>query len=264
MHPVLVHLGSYSLRSYAVLTALGGGLSFMFLKTREKEMGLVGVADFWVLVNTLMVSGFVGARLLSIVLDGRSVWTSLRSGFFSVNGGFSVFGLLGGVLAGTYFYSRVHKLEFERLLDYVAFLFPLWLVFGRFGCFLNGCCYGCPSRPDLAWAVSFSSQDSATPRDLLGVPLHPTQLYEAAGGAALAGCLYVLLRLVEKGRYARGLIFPWCLAGYGALRFVLEWLRGDSVRLWATHFTIGQALSFALILLAGAFFLARRRRSEGV
>ena len=51
-------------------------------------------------------------------------------------------------------------------------------MIGRFGCLLAGCCYGRPS--DVPWAITFTDPVAAanvgTP---LGIPLHPTQLYDA-------------------------------------------------------------------------------------
>ena len=56
---------------------------------------------------------------------------------------------------------------------------PLAHAIGRLGCFAAGCCFGKPTA--LPWGVTFTDPEAArlagTP---LGVPLHPTQLYEAA------------------------------------------------------------------------------------
>jgi phosphatidylglycerol:prolipoprotein diacylglycerol transferase len=265
MHPILVHVGSLYLRSYTVFAALGVVLSFMFLKTRQKQMGLRGGADYWTLVNTLVASGFVGARLVGMILGEGSASTTIWRRLSSIDGNFSVFGLIAGVSAGAYLYSRLHKLPYVRLLDYIAFIFPVWLAWGRLGCFLNGCCYGRPSGGRLGWSVSFRSLESAVPRELLGVPLHPTQLYEAGGSIVLVGFLYLLLQGTEKARYGSGSVCAGCFAGYGALRFVVEWFRGDSALLPGTPLTVGQVLSLALISVAGAFFalVHRERRMKG-
>ena len=46
MCPALLHLGAFELRSYAFFIALGGILSFLFLKTRELAMGLERADEF--------------------------------------------------------------------------------------------------------------------------------------------------------------------------------------------------------------------------
>ena len=69
MYPVLLKIGVFQLRSYNVFIAAGGILSFYLLKTREKKMGLRGNEDFWLLVNTIIASGFIGARLMYMLLE---------------------------------------------------------------------------------------------------------------------------------------------------------------------------------------------------
>ena len=68
-------------------------------------------------------------------------------------------------------------------------------VVGRFGCLFAGCCYGKPTT--LPWGITFTDPFAAdnvgTP---LGVPLHPTQLYEA--GAEL------LILIAPAGHRAQG------------------------------------------------------------
>jgi phosphatidylglycerol:prolipoprotein diacylglycerol transferase len=56
----------------------------------------------------------------------------------------------------------------------------------------------------------------------LGIPLHPTQLYEALGTLILC----VLLIRLERMRF-RGETFARYLVVYGAMRFVIELFRGD-------------------------------------
>jgi prolipoprotein diacylglyceryltransferase len=46
MHPVLLKIGLFQLRSYNVLIALGGILFFCLLKTLDKRMGLRRSEDF--------------------------------------------------------------------------------------------------------------------------------------------------------------------------------------------------------------------------
>src|SRR5688572_31370960 len=48
---------------------------------------------------------------------------------------------------------------------------------GRLGCFAAGCCWG--SECDLPWAVTFRNPDANELTGVpLGIPLHPSQLYE--------------------------------------------------------------------------------------
>jgi phosphatidylglycerol:prolipoprotein diacylglycerol transferase len=64
--------------------------------------------------------------------------------------------LLGGVIVAVVviiIYLIYHKLPIRRYLDILAIGLMLALVFGRIGCFLNGCCFGKPT--DFPLAVRF-------------------------------------------------------------------------------------------------------------
>src|SRR5678816_4433291 len=82
---------------------------------------------------------------------------------------------LAGALRGIWF-ARKRKLPIRRLGDAVLPALFLGQVFGRIGCFLVGDDYGKPW--DGPWAIAFPKREGGLiPDELVGVPLHPTQLY---------------------------------------------------------------------------------------
>ena len=84
-----------------------------------------------------------------------------------------------GAIGFALVYMWVQKIPALPLFDTYAFALPLGHAIGRVGCFMAGCCYGKPTT--LPWGVTFTSEAAerlvGTPLD---IPLHPTQLYEAA------------------------------------------------------------------------------------
>ncbi len=100
-----------------------------------------------------LIGGVVGARIFFIIhyfdkfaqhpIDAFKIW----------QGGLELLG--GVVLAITVIivYLIYHKLPVRQYLDILAVGLMLALVFGRLGCFLNGCCYGKPT--DLPCGVRF-------------------------------------------------------------------------------------------------------------
>jgi phosphatidylglycerol:prolipoprotein diacylglycerol transferase len=96
-------------------------------------------------------------------------------------------------------------------------------VTGRLGCLAAGCCYGRPA--DVPWAIVFNSPLAAanvgTP---LGIPLHPTQIYEA--GAELL-ILILILATERRGRTFAGRTFWLYIFLYAVSRYVVEMYRGD-------------------------------------
>jgi len=104
------------------------------------------------------------------------------------------------------------------LADLISPLIALGLFSGRIGCFLAGCCYG--KETSVGWAVVFTNPDSLA---RLNVPLHPTQLYEAADGLVL----FFLLSWMERRKSFDGQIFWLFVLLYSITRFFVEIFRGD-------------------------------------
>ena len=100
-----------------------------------------------------LIGGVLGARLFFVIHYFDQFQSNPIEIFAIWKGGLE---LAGGVVAAILviiFYLRYHKLPVRRYLDVLAIGLMLVLVFGRIGCFLNGCCYGKPT--ELPWGVCF-------------------------------------------------------------------------------------------------------------
>src|SRR5690606_36175599 len=107
---------------------------------------------------------------------------------------------------------------------------PFSLALARLGCFAKGCCHGAPT--DVPWAVHYSHLGSKVPLPLLGLGLHPTQLYEAAFLLLLAALLWAALRF-NLGRALKappGTIATLSIFAYSLFRLVGDSFRGDLAR----------------------------------
>lgn len=123
-------------------------------------------------------------------------------------------GLLGGILIVSLL-SLLMKVSLPLLLNLAATSIVSGHVLGRVGCFFAGCCFGKSTSCFLG--VSFPK--GSLPYEALGnVRLHPTQLYEALGLVVLY-CILIRLNLTIR--------FFAYLAGYGLIRFLIEYLRAD-------------------------------------
>src|SRR5205814_7376401 len=144
-----------------------------------------------------------------------------------------------------FWYIHRHRLPFWTTCDVFAPGIALGHVTGRLGCLAAGCCYGKPT--DVAWAITFTnplaSSNVGTP---LGVPLHPTQIYEA--GAELL-ILIFLLATERKGRPFAGRTFWLYMLLYAVSRFIIEFYRGDE-RGMVGMFSTSQFISLLLAPLA--------------
>jgi phosphatidylglycerol:prolipoprotein diacylglycerol transferase len=252
MFPYLLHIGSFSLPTYGVLVALAF-LTALWLASRfAKKRGL----DSEKIVNLgvyCALMGMLGAKLLMIAMDPEyrqhpgeifTMATLQSAGIF--------FGGLVLALVFAYFYMRSQKLPVLSTADIFAPGLALGHGIGRLGCFAAGCCWGKPTH--LPWAVTFTSQETTTGVPL-GIPLHPTQLYEAFAEGIICLLLIALLKRAHKD----GAIIGMYLALYGLVRFGVEFLRmHDSSNPLGGPFTLEQWIALAAVA-GGAWLLVRKQ-----
>jgi prolipoprotein diacylglyceryltransferase len=125
-----------------------------------------------------------------------------------------------------------------RHLDATALGLGTFLALGRVGCQRAGCCYGRPSARGVQYGHEHAR--SGFPTYLLGVPLVPVQVIEAAVAAAL-----VAAGIAVSGAQP-GTAFGLYISGYAVARFGLETLRGDAVRRYWRGLSEAQWTSLAI------------------
>jgi phosphatidylglycerol:prolipoprotein diacylglycerol transferase len=95
----------------------------------------------------------------------------------------------------------------------------------------------------LPWAITFPATSILAPP---GVPLHPTQIYDAL----LNLLLYVFLASLYRHKRFDGQVFTVYLVGYAILRSLVEFFRGDYPQHylggWATP---AQVVSIGILLI---------------
>jgi phosphatidylglycerol:prolipoprotein diacylglycerol transferase len=258
VHPVLIDLGFLEIPTYGVLLVTGITCGLLLARLRARSRGLDGDHIFdlglWV-----ALWGLVGSKVLLVITEPAYV-TSV-AGFVGLlrAGGVFYGGLIGALLAAIVLFRRYH-LPLLPTLDVLAPSVALGHFFGRLGCFAAGCCYGASCHEP--WAVTFSDlkahQISGTP---LGVPLHPTQLYEAAFNLANYG----LLAWIFKRQPRAGTVIGAYLVVYGAGRFCIELLRGDPDRgfLLGGMVSTSQAIALVMIPLGIAVWVWAWRKKAG-
>ncbi len=255
MHPVLFDFHGLTIYSYGVLLAASYLLGLQFALVRARRRGLDGqrVMDLgiWIIVSAL-----VGAKLLLFIVDFKQFTSNPRDLLGLARSGGVFYGGLIAAVTVALIYLRRHRLPLWTTTDVFAPGIALGHVVGRMGCLLAGCCFGKPT--DVPWAITFTDPAAAanvgTP---LGVPLHPTQLYEA--GAELL-ILVFLLVWERRGHGFPGRTFWSYMLLYGVSRFVIEFYRGDSRGMVVDALSTSQFVSVILVPLAIVmlFLLSRR------
>jgi phosphatidylglycerol:prolipoprotein diacylglycerol transferase len=198
------------------------------------------------------------------------------------DGGMSFHGGLLGVIVAAWIFAGRNAVPRLSIGDALAMAVPPGLFLGRVANFINAELYG--RMTDVPWAVTFPRMCRDTVIqgcETVGawfytgaeVPRHPSQLYQAGLEGLLLGL--VLLWLVYRRGWlkAPGRIMGLFLAGYGAARFVVEFVRqpdaqfagpgnplGHAWQFGEFGLTMGQILSLPMIAV-GVFILLRARRS---
>ena len=255
MHPVLFQIGPITVHAYGALYALGilaaTALSeYLFMK----DGGEAGVITD--LALPVVTGVIIGARALFIFVEREYYFRNPAEILMIWKGGLVFYGgLMGGVLAFIIM-TRLKKMELWRLADTIAPGIALGHGIGRIGCFLAGSCYGRPT--DVAWAVTYSDPTSLA-GDILGIPVHPTQLYSAAFLLLLSG----ILIFVGSRSSFRGQVIASYGILYGTFRFFIEFFRGDprgSFDLAGFTLSTSQVVSLVLVPLSLGLYLYLRAK----
>ncbi|HVZ86519.1 MAG TPA: prolipoprotein diacylglyceryl transferase family protein [Polyangia bacterium] len=172
----------------------------------------------------------------------------------------------GGLLfsaAAAAIYLHAARQPLAPFFDRVAVGVGLTFALVRTGCFLAGCDYGLPTAH--AWGVRFPPGSLAAldharrgfvPRGSPSLPVHPTELYEAALGLVAAALAAIP---IARG-HRDGRAFALVIATYAAGRFAIELVRGDQDRGRALGLSTAQWVSIAVLSAMLAAWLRRRRR----
>ncbi|NKB88144.1 MAG: hypothetical protein GKS06_07990 [Acidobacteria bacterium] len=214
------------------------------------------MAFLWVAPITLLATAmFSFGQFAALLGEGADPW---RVFLLAITrpGGSSLIAIPVGLLAVLQ-YARLYGVPTRRFLDVAALSAALALPIQRVGCSAAGCCYG--GATEVPWAVTYDLLLLAYPRVApLGVPIHPTQLYEAAATLAL----FITLIWMFRRNSPDGSVFWSFLGGYGAIRFAVDILRDDPHPFGEWNGLWGAHLIYAGAVLAAFVALRRIRRDS--
>jgi phosphatidylglycerol---prolipoprotein diacylglyceryl transferase len=253
MHPILFEVGNWPVYSYGVLLALAylAGLQLAVVRARRAGLDSARIMDLGIY---LIIAALVGAKLMLIVVD-FSYFRDHPKELLSLArvGGVFYGGLIFALLAGLWLVRR-YKLPVWSAADMYAPGVALGHIIGRLGCLLAGCCYG--RATDLPWGITFSSPVAAASAGTpLGIPLHPTQIYDA--GAELL-ILVFLLWFERRGNPYPGRTWWMYMLLYAIARFIVEIFRADD-RGIILGFSTSQFVSLLLAPIAVVMLLRLKR-----
>jgi phosphatidylglycerol---prolipoprotein diacylglyceryl transferase len=252
MHPVLWQGLGLRLPTYGAMLFVGFLLAVALLRARASALGL-DRDRMTVVAAQLILAGTLGSRLWFVLAEPGAFVAQPWRVVALWNGGHVWYGALAGGLLALAWHAR-RTADPRALGDLFLPAASVAHFCGRLGCFAAGCCWGRPTA--VAWAVTFPAESlCAVP----GTPLHPAQLYEAAG----EGVISVVLLALWRRRHFAGEVGLAYLGLYAALRLAVEPWRGDAARGFVVAGAVSVAQCASLVLLAGTavvWSVDRRRR----
>ncbi len=253
MHPIIFEIGSFSLRSYGLMAALGFlaavGIAMVNRKYAKLSSDQLSTLCFW-----SIITGIAGSRLFYVI----QYWHQFSGHPIDIiridKGGLVYYGGFLLVMAFIYFYCRRQKLSVLRVMDILAPGLALGHAFGRMGCFLNCCCYGKPGGGIFGVVYPQGSEAFAKYGE---TALHPVQVYEAVMNVAMFPLLFFLTR---KG--GKGIATASYLVLYGLIRFIDEFFRGDHAGAFLWGMTRAQIIGLVLIPVGAALLVYRIKQNK--
>jgi phosphatidylglycerol:prolipoprotein diacylglycerol transferase len=262
----IIPIGTISIRYYTIFMILGILLGYFLVLYLAQFHYIAGTIIDRLLVG-LIVFGILGARLFYVIFnlptfieDPLIIITDIA------NGGLAFFGMFIAGVAYIWVYCARFKFNFYEFLDFLAPGVLFGQVIARWGNFFNYEAYG-PETP-LFWKMMVPETANYY-SDLNSTYFHPTFLYEIIPNAfLLIIILFFYKNLTSKHS---GLVFGVYAFGYGIIRFITEFYRLDSLKIYLPFsipagylgkidYLLASQLVAALLFLVGCFIILTRNK----
>lgn len=261
INPVAFQVFGLPIYWYGIIIALGFMLA-IFLALRSCQGHGIDPENLIDLILYATPVAIISARLYYVIFSWDQYRNNLSEIINTRRGGLAIYGGIIGALLVALIFTRVKKLSFMKILDFISPYIALAQAIGRWGNFVNQEAFG--TNTTLPWGMTSDRiRDELTRLQIEGrsvnpaLPVHPTFLYESL----LDLCIFLFLIRYSKKEKAEGEVFFLYMISYGTGRFFIEGLRTDSLMLG--NLRISQVLAFVFVLAFGiAFYLKRKKAAE--
>ncbi len=205
-----------------------------------------------------LVIALFGSRAIYVVQNWDGEFHGIDS-FVSFRNGTASWGAYAGAVLGLVLGCRLLRIAIRPCADALAWAAGMGIAIGRIGCYLNGDDFGKPAS--IPWAVQFPPDSYAyiaqvkdgilDPRASASLPVHPVQLYLALNGLLL---FTIVTRSRTRLLGRPGATFSLYLTLYCISRFILEFFRGDQVRMFHETLTFPQIYALGALIPASICF----------
>ena len=255
VNPVLLQIGPLAIRYYSLLFVAGFPLGYwMVAKMFKREGKNTDLLE--PLLYALLLGTIVGARLgHCIFYDPKFYFVEHPEEIIKIwHGGLASHGGAIGVLLAILWYAHRYgkKNGFDAMWLLDRLMIPICFAgcLIRLGNFFNSEIFG--PATNMPWGVKFI-QSIQWQQEYAPSPCHPTQLYEALS-YLLLGFFLLWVYWKKSDKVYKGWIFGVFLIVLFGMRFLIEFVKNDSVFGGQSKLLMGQILSIPFII-AGIIIL---------
>jgi phosphatidylglycerol:prolipoprotein diacylglycerol transferase len=297
LHPEIIP--GLPVRWYGLMYIVAFTIAFLLYRQQVRERNFPMTEDdlsglFFAGIAGLILGARIFAALVYEISDiyVRQPWLifwPFRDGRFTGLAGMSYHGGVIGGIIGSVIYSKMKKFDIREIVDMFGASIPLGYTFGRLGNFANAELYGRVTSGPLGMLFPDARQFPVTEswvreiaekagidiagRTMVNLPRHPSQLYEALFEGVV---LWLIIWLLRNKKPFKGFLAGLYIAGYGFIRFILEYFREPDAELGYRielvkngippalfsspfNFTTGQILNFIMIAGGGLWIILASR-----
>lgn len=268
-----------ALRWYAMGYIVGIALGWQIIKMALRRPHLwrngapMEVSRLEDLLTYIVIGVIAGGRLGYVLFYKPAEYLADPISILRIwEGGLAFHGGFLGVVLAVYLFSRHHNVPLPELADIIAVAATPAILLVRCANFINAELWG--RQTDVPWGVVFpgiEAQSCATAT--APCVRHPSQLYEAGLEGLLLGIILLFLAFRFGALQRHWLLTAVFFLGYGAARFIVEFVRQPDIQFvspgnelgWAIHWgnyglTMGQLLTLPMILAGLTVILLASRR----
>lgn len=256
---------------YGVIIAIGMLAGITIAAHVAKRSGQ-NPDDYWDFSIYGVLFGLVGARIYYVVFQWDSYKDNLLEVFHVRNGGMAIYGGVIAAFITLFVWCGIKKKDPRLVGDTAMAGLLLGQIIGRWGNFTNREVFGEYSDGLLAMRIPIEAvRDRTDITENIAshiaegtnyIQVHPTFLYESC----LNLLLLIIILLYYRHKKFQGEICLMYLGGYGIIRFFVEGIRTDQLKIAGTDIAVSQMLGIMLFCVAVIadvgirVFLIRRQR----
>ena len=248
LSPEIISAGSISVRWYGVILSIAFLCAFFYIFCKSKEFD-IKKEHVYDLTFASAIPAIIGARLYYVTFFPGDFYIRNPEKIFAISeGGIAIYGAIIGGALGAIMLCMIKKLPILKVLDLLSLGVVIGQAIGRWGNFVNQEAFG--EYTDLPWGMMSENTSFQT--------VHPCFLYESLG------CLAIFLILhftIPKLKITSGAIFLTYTMLYGALRFMIESLRTDSLIIPNTSVRVSQLLALLLCIISASLLIIIKLRN---